>query len=238
MKKIFWRAVFSLTLMVGLLFSGIHLVFAVQAPSLLTPGESSRMNYSYGGAGTAYDAQAGNVTQLDLSGKQVTTHWAGFYGNVSGSITLEDALGNVFYNWSGLGSPIGEIYASNTSTVAWSSIACANTANMSAVDSFLGMTSSNPDSVFKTYGSPSHSGFSVAGLNIGQNSCNSTNAHTNTGKNSAYFTQVLLADNRNVPVFATILNASATSFKNSGVDFQLLTGVPGSGTLYFFIELG
>ena len=104
MKTIFWKAVFSLTLMVGLLFSGISLVFGVQAPSLLTPGQSSRMNYSYGGSGTSLFAQAGNVTQLDLSGKQVTSHWAGFYGNVSGSMTLEDSTGNVFYNWSGLGT--------------------------------------------------------------------------------------------------------------------------------------
>jgi hypothetical protein len=237
MKTVFWKAVFSLTMVIGFLLSGMGLVLGVQAPAL-TPGNSGRMNVSYGGNGASYVAQAGNVTQLDLSGKAVTTHWAGFYGNISGSMTLEDASGAVFYNWSGLGAPSGEVYASNSSSVQWSSIYCANAANMSSADTFLGMTSSNPDSVTKTFGSPLHQAFSVAGININANQCNTTNAYTNAGKSSAYFTQVLLADSRNAPVFTTLINASSTGFKNSPVDFELLSGVPGAGTLYFFIELG
>ena len=237
MKTVFWKAVFSLTLMVGLLFSGVSLVFGVEAPGL-TAGESSRYNTTFAGSGTSYAAQAGNVTELNLAGTQVTAHWAGFYGNVTGNLTLEDGTGNVFYDWVGIGTPAGEVFASNTSTVDWTSIACANAANLTSTDTFLGMTSSDPDSVFNTFGSPSHEGFDVAGITISANSCNSTNAYTNAGQDAAFFTQVLLSDSLNVPVFTTILNASATGFRNTPVDFELLAGVPGSGTLYFFIELG
>jgi hypothetical protein len=237
MKTVFWKTVFSLTLVVGLFFSSVGLVFGVQAPGLTT-GESGRYSDSFAGSGTALGAQAGNVTEVNLAGTQVTTHWAGFYGNITGNITLQDANGNLFYDWQGLGAPSGEVYASNTSTVSWSTIACANAANMTNTNNFLGMTASNSDSVFNTYDAQSHGGFSVAGTAISADSCNSTNAYTNTGADAGLFQQVILSDSLNVPVFATIINASATSFRNTGVDFQLLAGVPGSGTLYFFIELG
>jgi hypothetical protein len=178
------------------------------------------------------------VTEINLAGTQVTTHWAGFYGNITGNITLQDANGNLFYDWSGIGTPTGEVYASNTSTVSWANIGCADAGNMTSLNTFLGMTGANSDSVFNTYDAQSHGAFSVAGVSISADSCNSTNAYTTGGADAGLFQQVLLADNRNVPVFATIINASETSFRNTNVDFELLAGVPGSGTLYFFIELG
>lgn len=237
MKTAFWKTIFSLTLIAGLMFSGVSLVFGVEAPGLNLIG-SSRYNTSFTGSGTSLEAQAGNVTELNIQGTQVTTHWAGFYGNITGNITLEDATGNVFYDWAGLGVASGEVYASNTSTVQWTTIACANAANMSAANTFLGMTGSNSDSVFNTYDTQSHQSFTVAGTTITANTCNSTNAYTNTGLDAGLFKQIILSDINAVPVFTTLINASATSFRNTPVDFQLLAGVPGSGTLYFFIELG
>lgn len=237
MKTVFWKAMLSLTLIMGMLFSGIWFVWGVQAPSLAV-GSSSGLNTSYVGSGTLYTAQAGNVTQIDLNGTQSTTNWAGFYGNISGNITLEDAAGNVFYDWSGLGTPEGEVYASNNSVVDWTTIACANDGNMTALDTFLGLTASDADSAYNTYGSPSHLGFTVAGTTITANTCNSTNAYDNSGSQTALFSQVLLADAASVPVFTTILNASSTAFNGAQVDFELLAGVNGAGPLYFFLELG
>ena len=236
MKLVFWKAIFSLALLTGLLFSGVSMVFGVQAPTL-DVGSSSRFNDSFSGSGTSYEAQAGNVTELNLAGTQVTTHWAGFFGNISGNITLQDANGNIFYDWAGIGTLTGEVYASNTSSVQWTTIGCANATHQNSINTFLGMTSGNSDSVFNTYGSPLHDAFSVAGVSIGANTCNSTNTYTNTGQDTGLFQQVILSDDSSIPVFTTLLNASATSFKNTSVDFELLAGVPGSGTLYFFIEL-
>ncbi len=71
-------------------------------------------------------ARAGNVTEADFSGRTVTRFWQGFYGNVTGVITLEDSGANVFYNWTAL-DPTGEIYAANgTSTVSWVDVQCLN----------------------------------------------------------------------------------------------------------------
>ncbi|MBI4154092.1 hypothetical protein HY501_02045 [Candidatus Woesearchaeota archaeon] len=71
-------------------------------------------------------ARAGNVTEADFTGPSVTNFWQGFYGNVSGVITLEDSGANVLYNWS-TANPSGEIYAANgTSTISWVDVQCLN----------------------------------------------------------------------------------------------------------------
>ena len=64
-------------------------------------------------------AVAGNVTQLTVAGTTVTQTWQGYYGNVTGTITLDDASNNTMYDWA-LASPEGEIYASQA-TVTWTS---------------------------------------------------------------------------------------------------------------------
>jgi hypothetical protein len=69
-------------------------------------------------------ALAGNVTELDLSGYTITRTWQGYFGNVSGTITLEDNSNNTLYNWS-VASPEGEVYAANN-TVIWTNIQCFN----------------------------------------------------------------------------------------------------------------
>ncbi len=70
-------------------------------------------------------AIAGNVTELDISGTSITQSWQGYFGNVSGIITLDDASNNTLYNWS-LASPEGEVYATNGTVVTWTNIQCFN----------------------------------------------------------------------------------------------------------------
>ncbi|MBW2964492.1 hypothetical protein KY363_03455, partial [Candidatus Woesearchaeota archaeon] len=65
------------------------------------------------------EALAGNVTQLTVAGTTVTQTWQGYYGNVTGTITLDDANNNTMYDWT-LASPEGEIYAASA-TVDWTS---------------------------------------------------------------------------------------------------------------------
>src|SRR4030042_6405258 len=62
------------------------------------------------------NAIAGNITSMDVTGFSVTQSWQGYFGNVTGVITLEDNSGNVMYNWSEA-SPEGEIYASTNDTL-------------------------------------------------------------------------------------------------------------------------
>jgi hypothetical protein len=224
-----------------LIFSGTAIVLGVQGAGIF-PGKSSGLNYSYSGSGTAYSTEPGNLTffQVDAYGGSINTHWAGFYGNVSGNLTLEDANGNVFYDWTGLGIAIGEIYASNVSIVLWDSINCTNSSQIDAINSFLNVTGADTDSVGYTYSENIHPSFSVGGRAFLANTCNTTNTYSNGAKDASLFSQILLADSQDCPVFTTLINASSASFEGSPVDFQLLAGVKKSSLtdLYFFIELG
>jgi hypothetical protein len=71
------------------------------------------------------NAIAGNITSMDVSGFSVTQSWQGYFGNVTGVITLNDNADNVMYNWS-VASPQGEIYASTSNSLEWNYIQCFN----------------------------------------------------------------------------------------------------------------
>ena len=61
------------------------------------------------------EALAGNVTEITITGFTITQTWQGYFGNITGSITLDDGSGNTLYDWAADASfsPIGEIYAAN-----------------------------------------------------------------------------------------------------------------------------
>ena len=85
--------------------------------------QSSRPNVSAYIPANLTNVAAGNVTEITLYGISTTKAWAGYYGNITGTITLEDAAGYVFYNWTAL-EPKGEIYASINDTISWADISC------------------------------------------------------------------------------------------------------------------
>src|SRR3989338_10660551 len=71
-------------------------------------------------------AQAGNVTALTINATRITERWQGYYGNITGTITLDDAQNNSLYQWQ-IASPQGEIYAVNHSTTpTWADVICFN----------------------------------------------------------------------------------------------------------------
>jgi len=67
------------------------------------------------------NAEAGNVTELTISSLTQTQTWQGYYGNITGTIVLDDVQNWTMYSWA-TAEPQGEIYASNGSSVTWSKI--------------------------------------------------------------------------------------------------------------------
>lgn len=90
----------------------------------VTNGSSQRADKDSAGY---FDATAGNVTEITLTGFSPTQSWQGFYGNVSGTIELAytDGTDKVMYNWS-LANPEGEVYAVESSSINWQYIQCFN----------------------------------------------------------------------------------------------------------------
>lgn len=236
-RKAVFKTVFILAVALGLFLTGVTSVLAVQGATGYTLGSTSRATFD-DTSSVSVDAQAGNVTQLDLNGDTITAHWAGFYGNISGNVTLQDSDGKVFYDWTGVGVPAGEIFASTTGSVAWAGISCANSTLITTAETSLGIASSDADGITETYSGNSHPGFQVGG--VGLTGCNSTNAYSDTGRVASLYYQILLVDTDGTPVYTTLINDSATSFTGTSYDFELLVGesdTAGSTSMYFYIEL-
>lgn len=190
---------------------------------------------------TAVFAQAGNVTELSINATAVTKSWQGYYGNVTGTIILADSSGNNFYNWN-VSTPSGEVYASRVNNVQWTGISCANAGNVSAEETYLGQSATDPDSVSNTFAVTTHPAFNVGTTSI--SSCPSTQAFDSTGGPGTGFWQVLLADTSNNIVYTTIIdNVIANGFNNLPWHFQLLVGENGKvgneapTPYYFYVEL-
>jgi len=115
--------IFLITVLLVVLLSAS--VFALKpfgaSVTPVTPSDSATLD----NAGSDPNAIAGNITSLTISGFSVTQSWQGYFGNVTGVITLEDSAGNVLYNWSE-SSPEGEIFSSTNSSLEWNYIQCFN----------------------------------------------------------------------------------------------------------------
>jgi len=189
-----------------------------------------------------HSAYAGNVTQLNLLGKTITQSWQGYFGNVSGVISLGDGNDNIFYNWSAA-SPSGEVYATRALDVNFATIGCADSLDLSNEEAYIGQSSSDADSVSNTFNQQNHPEFYTGPIQINANTCNSTNIFDNSGTQSNYFHEVLLADGASNIVYTSILEQDKLGFDSRTHDFEMIVGENGHGTdiqtvsYYFYVEL-
>ncbi len=239
-EKDAWITAASCILLLLLLFSTRG--GAVSGPDSIQEGGSERANLS--NAGATVDAQAGNVTALNIDATAITEAWQGYYGNITGSITLEDASGDVFYNWSSFNSLTGEVYASRNESITWDGINCTNSSEVQDENSYLGKSGAESDSVNQTFDDTTHPSFLVGTTRIEQDTCYSTNTFSGGSQNSDRFHEVLLSDNASKLVYTTIIDEDQVGFDNGQYDFQMLVGENGnetqesSTTTYnFYIEL-
>ncbi|MBN1793061.1 hypothetical protein JW826_05245 [Candidatus Woesearchaeota archaeon] len=225
--------------------------------------QSSRSNVS------AYtpdniEAEAGNVTELSLVGISTTRGWQGYYGNISGIITLEDAFGYVFYNWSAT-EPKGEIYASVNNSISWSDVVCFNWTGQSITlegeEARYGFGDDSADGINETFTNAGlDSDLFVGSLNITGNAttlgytCHTTNPfqYGFQNSNTDNFENFLLADVvSGALIFGAVIEnddfdneTDIRGYNNNTYDFQLLVAENGfdgfedtTTTYYFWAEL-
>jgi len=224
------------------------------SPSSLTPGATSTFNPGNYQTQTV-TATAGNITALLISGISQTRAWQGYYGNVSGSITLDDANNFTFYNWSA-SEPRGQIYATLNLSITWNGVQCFNftndsSANMSTMESYYGISSDDYDGINETFNETNHVSFQVGSRTM--TSCPTTYIFQNDVPQGENFTDVLLYDptlNDTGWIYTTLIetkavntHAKATCYNGQQCDFQLLVNDDGHGTntaattYYFWVEL-
>lgn len=203
----------------------------------ITSLNSSRFNDSY--EPKNIESRSGNVSRMDITALQNTNAWQGYFGNISSKIILANGLGKTLYDWTNI-SATGEILASRSSNVDWSSIACANSNGIDSENAFLEKTSSSADSVANTFPLTGHPSFAVISKPI--SNCPSTKLHGPLGVEDNNFWNVMLGDNNgegNI-VYTNILKDNSPGFANKSVDFELIVASKRFQTTpyYFYMEIG
>ena len=205
----------------------------------LTPSASSRATEDSAGQ---LNAQGGNVTNVDITASLVTGKWAGFYGNITGSITLENSGGAAFYNWTDA-SPTGEVFATRNSAVpTWASIGCADATDIATEAAELALTvgADNLTNTFcETCGN--HSAFSVSSTDFTADQCTyRSNAFGSAGAQVVNWDQIMLDEGNNV-LYTTIIDQDTAGFDGNNYDFQLLVAENSSTSVltnyYFYVEI-
>lgn len=226
--------------LLGLLLLAEAALAVPTSPTTFNRDSSSRRSET--GANQQLNALAGNVTQVTVEAVSITKSWQGYYGNVSGRITLDDANNNTFYNWS-LATTDGEIYASRETSPTWASAACADNAQIAAEETALGQSATDNDAVSVTFtNTTNHPAFDVGTVSITANDCSAANMFDNNGAQTSEFFNVLLYEGSHI-VYTALMQGGATGFNGQTWDFELLVGEDGHGDssvtpYYFFVELG
>lgn len=213
------------------------------------------------------EAIAGNVTEINIEGFSVTQSWQGYFGNITGTLTLGDASDNVLYNWS-LSSPKGEIYASTNDSISWSDIQCLNFTsdgthadesghggttsqygtNLTQLENLFNIKWDDVDGVNETFnliGPGTHNLFYTDNLEFSEGECQSTRMFDNSGAGvDNKFEEVLMYDpvTQSV-VFTSLIDQDVLGFDNRTHDFEMLVLEDGHKTdtsttpYYFYVEL-
>ena len=203
----------------------------------LTPGQSSR-GTDTDASSNPQNAQAGNVTQLNINQSRITQIWQGYYGNVSGQIVLENSGGDTFYDWS-LAAITGEVYASRNLVPDWSTINCTNSTHWEAEESELNIVSADTDGINETYDTATHPTFQVGTKTIPTDYCQATRPYNSAGAAGAWY-NVLMNSNSTNTVYVVVLAEDQSAFDGSTADFELLVPTDkssGLATYYFYVEL-
>ena len=229
MKKAVFFAVSVITL-----FLLSYVVIAV--PSGAGVNVLSSETWTNASAGS-YGGQGGNVTNLSLCGCTQTNAWAGFFGEVSGGITLNDAGADIFYDWA-VSSVTGEVYASRDSAPTWTSVVAVDPCTTDEL-----FTGTGSDKVSNTFTALNNSALTVGTTVIGAGtSCALANGtYVNDAEpTSPVFEEILISDGTD-PIYVAKINENTVGFDGDTHDYQMI--VPDNYTsniltYYFFIELG
>jgi hypothetical protein len=215
-----------------LLIFGLTVILAAFAAAagptggLVNAGETEHGSGSASGTSTAY---GGNVTQINVSGTAMTSRWTGFYGSISGNITLSDAASNNFYAWTITDFTGAVVYAANNSVSDW------GLAALTPANAPIGVDVAATDSFNNTFTSTET--FNSASINVNNVKYTSTYQSGVVGSLKTY---ALSTNSGNTNLWAGLAQNNVDSFKGSGtiVDYQILAPTKSAGTQYnFYLEL-
>lgn len=205
---------------------------------------------------TTIEAQAGNVTQLEIFGEQPSHHWAGTYGNITGLIVLDDAQNWTMYHWESITYPEGDVYAANDTVTNWGAAMCMNLSsnqpgfnctgqneeclNVTEIETFFGMDPTDADGIDETFNT------TLDMIMIGTKplyNCSKTNLYINDSAQTQndWNETILTVNNSGIVIFTGIIQDDMWGYNNQTWDFQLMVADDGNNpqpTIYYmYVEL-
>ena len=188
----------------------------------------------------------GSITTVVLNATTQNPRWKAYVGNVTGTLTLDDASDNTIFDWT-LTNVNGEIYATRFyGNINWSGTNCSNSTHIANENFALNQTNRD-DNITKTFSSQVHNGFYVGTRQILANTCFSVHTYVNSTSQSSKFEEVVLYDGTNETngniIYSTPLEQDAYGFDNNTYDFQMIVPENGLATwtsstaYYFYVEL-
>ncbi|MBW3018571.1 hypothetical protein KY329_00090 [Candidatus Woesearchaeota archaeon] len=187
---------------------------ALADPTLTTVTAGTPEAWGGFAAGNSVTAQGGNITPVNITGYSQTDAWQGFYGEITGGITLRDNSGDQLYNWS-LISLTGEVYLSQNNAVTWLAIAGQM---ICTVDENL--TGTGSDRVNNTFTNASLANWDVGGVNITA-ACR-TYTYVNNASQAVNFEEIILNDGTTQYVYATKIYSNTVGYDGVTHDYQII----------------
>ena len=173
--------------------------------------------------------QGGNITSVNVASTALTSKWASFYGNISGTIVLGNATTSV-YSWTYATSNGGEVCVSTNSSEGFASPTNGTTA---AIDTAFNTTGS-PDNAAGTFNT------TCSTLNISTGNMTGFIAARTQGS-STFTTCAGTSGGTAVGnyYFCTNVNSSGTNYIGSSANFELIApaGAAAGTTYYFYAQL-
>ncbi|MFH1649713.1 MAG: hypothetical protein ABIA93_04145 [Candidatus Woesearchaeota archaeon] len=214
-----------------------------QGPDITYIGNSSADNSvpaNRSDAGAAIHTITMNLDQQDAN-------WKGYIGNITGTLTLDDANDDTIYNWA-FASMTGEIFITRSSSTTFSGMKCANGTTIGTEQTSMGFSSTDIDNINNTFDQAQHASFLVGTTNITQSSCQALYTYVDDASQGAGtsndFTSVLLQDDASNLIYTTIIADDSDGYQSNdnSFDFQTIVAQNKSTTTptqyFFWVELG
>lgn len=250
------KIISSIIILLSFLFLSASIVFSTPAGPTTIETVQSNSRDNFGGSAQEIQAQAGNITQLVITTTTATKRWQGYYGNITGEITLDDANNWTMFSWDSISRPEGEVYAANGTVLNWENIICTNLStelsgynctgtnetclNITMIESNYGMLSGDSDGVDETFNE------TLSYLLVGTkplSNCPMVSLYVNgSNPGQGYWNETLLTiNNTHTIIYTSIIRSDDYGFNNQTTDFQMIVGEDGDvaalTTYSFYVEL-
>lgn len=183
-----------------------------------------------GSSVTTVDAEGGNVTYVEIDSTVITSRWAGFYGNVSGSLLLGDATGNTYYQWTVSDMTGAVVYAANNSVTDWTGANIVPLTNSEAPEWVNGTNTDNFTGTFNANELFTSSSLSEAGTPY-------ATTFNSSGVAGDLKTYALYSSADNVNIWAGKVVDDTDGFNGDSADYQILLPAQTGTTYSFYLEL-